>query len=96
MYNYNNVTLLNNLITQVHYGCKKELLNLISLKGIGRVRARALYSENFKTINDLRRASTDRISKIKTIGDGIANSIKNQLGEKNKIENEDISKYIKN
>jgi helicase len=93
MYNFQYVSILNGLITQVHYGCKKELLNLVSLKGIGRIRARALYNENFKTINDLRKVSKERISKIKTIGDGIANSIKKQIGENTKSENNDIYKY---
>ena len=86
-------SILNGLITQVHYGCKKELLNLVSLKAIGRIRARALFNENFKTINDLRKVSKERISKIKTIGDGIAKSIKNQIGENTKSENNDIYKY---
>ncbi len=94
MYNYEYLTILNDLITRVHYGCKKELLNLVSLKGIGRIRARALYKENFKTINDLRRIPLERLSKIKTIGDGIAKNIKNQIGEKDKVKDTDISKFI--
>jgi helicase len=41
MYNFECISEINDLILQVQYGCKKELLNLVSLKGIGRVRARA-------------------------------------------------------
>jgi helicase len=94
MYNYNYVSFLNNLITQVHYGCKKELLNLVSLKGIGRIRARALFNENFKSINDLRKVSVERLSKIKTIGETIAKNIKNQIGQEINVGNRDISEYI--
>ncbi len=94
MYNYDYVSNLNDLTIRVHYGCKKELLNLVSLKGIGRIRARALFNEKFKTINDLRNVPLERLSKIKTIGEGIAKNIKNQLGENNNIKDEDISKFI--
>ncbi len=88
------ISFLNNLITQVHYGCKKELLNLVSLKGIGRIRARALFNENFKSINDLRKVSVERLSKIKTIGETIAKNIKNQIGQEINVGNRDISEYI--
>ncbi|RLF33430.1 MAG: extensin [Thermoplasmata archaeon] len=82
MYNFTYVPHINELILRVHNGCKKELLNLITLKGIGRIRARALYNEGFKTINQLRGVPIERIAKIKTIGKNIAANIKKQIGEK--------------
>jgi len=81
MYNFSCVSEINDIILRVHNGCKHELLNLISLKGIGRIRARALYNEGFKTVNDLRDVPLERIAKIKTIGKAVATSIKNQIGE---------------
>jgi helicase len=81
MYNFSCVTDINNLLVRVQNGCKEELLNLVSLKGIGRVRARALYHEGFKTVNDLRNVSIERIAKIKTIGKAVAINIKQQIGE---------------
>jgi helicase len=81
MYNFSCVSDVNNLLIRVQNGCKEELLNLISLKGIGRVRARALYHEGFKTVNDLRNVPLERIAKIKTIGKAIATNIKQQIGE---------------
>jgi len=87
--------ILNELITRVHYGCKKELLNLVSLKGIGRIRARALFNEGFKTINDLRSVPLERLSKVKTIGAGIAKNIKNQIGENKKKKNTEIYEFFK-
>jgi helicase len=81
MYNFSCVTDINNLLVRVQNGCKEELLNLVSLKGIGRVRARALYYEGFKTVNDLRNVPIERIAKIKTIGKAVAINIKQQIGE---------------
>jgi helicase len=81
MYNFSCVSDINNLLVRVQNGCKEELLNLVSLKGIGRVRARALYNEGFTTVNDLRNVPVERIAKIKTIGKAIATHIKQQIGE---------------
>jgi helicase len=81
MYNFSCVSEINDLILRVHNGCKHELLNLISLKGIGRIRSRALFNEGFKTVNDLRGVPIERIAKIKTIGKAVATNIKNQIGE---------------
>ena len=81
MYNFSCVSEINDIILRVHNGCKHELLNLISLKGIGRIRARALYNEGFKTVNDLRGVPIERIAKIKTIGKAVATIVKNQIGE---------------
>jgi helicase len=93
MYNYQCLSDINNLILQVKYGCKKELLNLVQIKGIGRVRARSLFNEGFLTINDLRDVPIKRLAKIKTIGDSIAKSIKDQIGEKSKDSNMDLSEF---
>ncbi len=81
MYNYECLTDLNDLIIRVRNGCKAELLNLVSLKGIGRVRARALYNEGFTTVNSLRGVPVERIANIKGIGKIVAQNIKHQLGE---------------
>ncbi|DAC72864.1 MAG TPA: extensin [Thermoplasmata archaeon] len=90
MYNFSCVTDINNLLTRVQNGCKEELLNLVSLKGIGRVRARALYHEGFKTVNDLRNVPIERIAKIKAIGKAVALNIKQQIGESGKQGNKEL------
>lgn len=69
------------LRTRVRYGIKPELLELVKLRGIGRVRARALYDRGLKTIEDLRNTSYDRLKQIPTIGEAMARSVKNQLGQ---------------
>ena len=85
MYHFASVPFLTKLLLRVRNGCKDELLNLISLKGIGRIRARSLFSAGFKTINDLRDVNINQISKVKTIGPRIAENIKRQIGEDNKL-----------
>lgn len=81
MYNFSCVSDVNNLLIRVQNGCKEELLNLVTLKGIGRVRARALYREGFKTVNDLGNVPMERLAKIKGIGTAVAKNIKHQIGE---------------
>jgi helicase len=81
MYNFSCVSDINNLLLRVQNGCKEELLNLVTLKGIGRVRARALYREGFKSVNELRNVPLERLAKIKAIGKAVATNIKKQIGE---------------
>ncbi len=70
------------LRTRIRYGIRAELLDLVKLRGIGRVRARALFDRGYKTLEDLRTTSYDRLKQIPTIGEAVARSIKNQLGQK--------------
>ncbi len=69
--------MLNILKMRMKYGVKEELLALVQLKYIGRVRARRLYRNGFRRIADLKKAPTEALAKI--IGKKIAESIKNQL-----------------
>jgi len=78
-YNFDAVTPLTNLIVRVEHGCNEELLGLVKLQGIGRVRARSLYTAGFKNINNLRAASIRRLAAIPSIGEKIARSIKDQV-----------------
>jgi helicase len=94
MYNFESVSDIGDILLRVQYGCKKELLNLVSLKGIGRIRARALYAERFKTIQDLRGVPLKRIAEVKTIGMGLAQSIKSQIGESDKGEDKELSEFV--
>ena len=69
------------LRTRISYGIKPELLDLVKLKGIGRVRARAMFDRNLRSVEDLRNTSYDRLKQIPTIGEAVARSIKEQLGQ---------------
>ena len=94
MYNFECVSEISDLILRVQYGCKKELLNLVSLKNIGRVRARALYKEGFKKVSDLHGVPLKKIAQINTIGEGVAKSIMKQIGESDKGEDKELSEFI--
>ncbi len=62
---------------RVKHGIKRELLPLISLRGIGRVRARRLFNNNITSPEALRTAGIERVSII--LGQKIAESIFAQL-----------------
>lgn len=68
------------LRVRLQYGAKEELLPLLRLKGIGKVRARKLFSRGYKDLGDLRRADLSVLAGI--LGRKIAEDIKKQLGEK--------------
>ena len=68
-------------VTRARYGVRPELLGLVKLRGLGRVRARALYSRGIKSLEDLRNTSYDRLKQIPTIGEAVAKSLKDQLGQ---------------
>ncbi len=69
---------INGLITRVRYGVKSELLTLISLRGVGRVRARKLYANGFKSVSDVKHAGFSRLSGL--LGSKVARSLLDSLG----------------
>ncbi|MGI0055290.1 MAG: DEAD/DEAH box helicase [Thermoplasmata archaeon] len=52
---------VDDLALRVRYGVPEELLDLVRLRGIGRVRARALYRAGFTDRETLRQAPFDRV-----------------------------------
>lgn len=70
---------LSDLRIRTKYGVKQELLPLIKLEGVGRIRARALYNAGFVDIKLLKSTSESTISSISKIGPSIAKKIKKQL-----------------
>ena len=68
-----------NLRIRTKYGVKQELLPLIKLEGVGRIRARALYNAGFVDIQILKSTPESTISNISKIGPSIAKKIKRQL-----------------
>ena len=65
---------------RMKYGIKEELLILIQLKGIGRVKARKLFNSSIRTLAHLKIINLEVLKKL--IGDKTATSIKEQLGIK--------------
>ncbi|MEZ0344988.1 MAG: DEAD/DEAH box helicase [Infirmifilum sp.] len=73
------------LSKRIEHGVKEELLELVSLKGIGRVRARNLYNNGYKSLIDLVMASEEDLAKVPGIGRTLAKSIKKQLGTEEEV-----------
>jgi len=82
IFNKKKVRDLTRLTMRVQYGVKEELLELISLRGIGRVRGRALFQRGYRTLRELQKAEPNELARIPTIGPNLAKKIKEQLGEK--------------
>ena len=61
------------------HGVREELLALLKLKQIGRVRARRLYSQGIKDISDVKRADFSTLKSI--LGEAVALSVKDQVGQ---------------
>lgn len=68
-----------NMRRRLKYGVKKELLPLVELKGIGRVRARKLFSASLKKTSDLERVPVEDLSRV--LGPKTAVKVKKQLGQ---------------
>lgn len=66
------------LRTRIDVGCKAELLPLVQLKGVGRVRARNLFQADFRTISSIASASVKDLGRVSTIGETIAANIRQQ------------------
>ncbi|MCU0859364.1 MAG: DEAD/DEAH box helicase [Thermoplasmata archaeon] len=81
LFNEDAVAPARELETRLNYGIRPELLELVKLRGVGRVRARALYSRGIRGLEDLRNTSYDRLKQIPTIGESVARRIKDQLGQ---------------
>jgi helicase len=82
IFNKKKVMPLTRLMLRIQYGIKEELLDLIQLRGVGRVRARALSRAGYKTLRDLQKADPGDLARIPTIGPALAARIAEQLGGK--------------
>ncbi len=76
------------LLPRITYGVKDELLDLVKVRGIGRVRARALFEEGIQNREQLRKMDVNKLARIRSIGPGIAKNILAQLGRKEEVEEE--------
>jgi helicase len=65
------------LALRIQYGASSDLLSLLELKGIGRVRARKLYQAGYTSLEKLRAADSSRMAEI--LGPKIAEKVRAQL-----------------
>lgn len=84
---------LKKLRTRLKHGIKTELLPLVRIKNIGRVRARKLYKNGIKERSDIIEVSYEKLKK--TIGEKTAKKVKKQVGEENIFDREKITDYFK-
>ena len=68
------------LMERISKGVKKELLPIVKLEGIGRIRGRILYNAGFKTIEDIKHAPIEDLVSLPLIGPRLAKKIKEQVG----------------
>ena len=69
---------LRRLLTRIKYGVREELIELVSLRGVGRARARTLYDNGIKTKKDIAEADFFAIANLPRIGNALAKSLKLQ------------------
>jgi len=67
------------LRARVTYGIRQDLADLVRVRGIGRVRARALHRHGVTDVAGLRRIPVSRLAGIDKIGSALAKNIKSQL-----------------
>ncbi|MEM3458304.1 MAG: DEAD/DEAH box helicase [Candidatus Bathyarchaeia archaeon] len=70
----------NELRERTEKGVKKELLPIVKLEGVGRVRGRILYNSGYKTIEDIKYAPIENLMNLPLIGPKLAKKIKEQVG----------------
>ncbi len=65
---------------RLQHGVKKELLPLLDLQGIGRIRARNLHKAGFTTMARIRKAPVTQLAKVPGFGAKVAANVLRQLG----------------
>ena len=69
---------LRRLLTRIKYGVREELIDLVSMRGVGRARARTLYDNGIRNRNDIAAADFYTIANLPRIGNALAKSLKMQ------------------
>ncbi len=80
------------LRTRIQHGIKEELVKLVRFKQIGRVRARRLYNNGIRTSTDIRETGFTKLKKL--IGKKTAKKLKEQVGQENVFDKENIMDYF--
>jgi helicase len=68
------------LMERIEKGVKKELLPIVKLEGVGRVRGRILYNAGYKTMEDIKHVAIKDLVSLPLIGPRLAKKIKEQVG----------------
>jgi helicase len=65
---------------RVDKGVKKDLIPIVKLKGVGRVRGRIIYNAGYESIKDVKSAAIKDLMDLPLIGAKLAKRIKEQVG----------------
>tara|TARA_Y100000310_G_scaffold167856_1_gene167821 strand:- start:26322 stop:27854 length:1533 start_codon:yes stop_codon:yes gene_type:complete len=76
---------------RLKYGAKEELLTLLRLKGIGRVRARAMHRNGIKDIGDVKKVEFRTLKNI--LGEKTSLDVKKQVGEEQIKKEENLKQW---
>ncbi|MFW6117734.1 MAG: helix-hairpin-helix domain-containing protein, partial [Thermoproteota archaeon] len=68
------------LMDRIEKGVKEELLPIVKLKGVGRVRGRIIYDAGYHTLEDLKTADLQDLLNLPLLGGKTAKRIKEQVG----------------
>ncbi len=79
---------------RVKHGVREELLELVQIKGVGRVRARILYNHGYRSLADLVKASEKELARLPLIGPTIARRIKAALEGKGLGEEDERARAV--
>ena len=66
---------LSKLSLRVKHGVKEELIDLVRIRGVGRVRARSLYSRGFRRASDVAKAHPEDLASLPGFSPKIAEAI---------------------
>ncbi len=69
---------LNELEDRIRHGVRHDLLDLVKIKGVGRVIARNLYSAGFRTHEEVAKADLARLKRIPGVGTRRATKLKEE------------------
>ncbi len=83
---------LERLRRRMRHGIKEELLPLVKFDQIGRVRARTLMEHGIDTQQRIRGVQFEKLKKL--IGNSTARTLKEQVGEENIFDRENIMDYF--
>ncbi len=75
MFDNQKATDLRELTLRMKYGIKEELLPLMSIKQIGRIRARTLFNAGYKNAEDIANASPEELRNLPGIGERLSTRV---------------------
>ena len=78
MHNRTLYTSFSKIARRLESGVREELLPLVQLPGIGRVRARALFNMGVRTLADVAEAPIDKITSLRGVSTSLARQIKEE------------------